>query len=331
MTFVHEQATGLGAKHGQYHENSLRALVSQTRVQTRRILLRWSRDLTAVIEALVLPVLFLLIACLAAWYGISKLANPRLGIFAFLWVVLPLLPCLYLRAIASDNFVHDRFLYLPSVGIVILIALAIHGISAAKTFGAGGVRAEWAIVASLCAAGLVGTVHHQLQWASNLLLYQNGVASAPQNLVVQDNLANELVDLGRYDRAIPLYLDVLRRNPRFWASNYNLGYAYFRLGRFAEAESYLRRAIQIDDDDPDQFMVLARVQMQQGKLAQAAQNAERAVQRGPQTQGFHFVLAKILEESGKREQAISEYKTEVLYHPESAIARSELEKLQLPQ
>ena len=60
MTLVHEQATGLGAKHGQYHENSLRALVSQTRVQTRRILLRWSRDLTAVIEALVLPVLFLL-------------------------------------------------------------------------------------------------------------------------------------------------------------------------------------------------------------------------------------------------------------------------------
>lgn len=278
-----------------------------------------------------LPVLFLMIACIAAWYGISKLANPRLGLFALLWVVLPLLPCLYLRAIASDNFVHDRFLYLPSVGIVILIALAIHGISAAKTFGARGVRVKWAIVAILCAAGLVGTVNHQLQWASNLLLYQNGVASAPQNLVVEDNLANEFANLGRYDRAIPLYLNVLQRNPRFWASNYNLGYAYYRMGRFAEAESYLIRAIQVDDHDPDQFMLLARAQMQQGNLAQAAQNAERALQRGPQTQGFHFVLAKILEESGKRKQAISEYKTEVLYHPESAIARSELEKLQLPQ
>ena len=282
-------------------------------------------------ENFLLPILFLMIACIAAWYGISKLANPQLGLFAVVWVVLPLLPCLYLRAIASDNFVHDRFLYLPSVGIVILMALAIHGISAAKTFGAGGVRVKWAIAAILCAVGLVGTVHHQLQWASNLLLYQNGAASAPQNLVVEDNLANEFVDLGRYDSAIPLYLDVLQRNPRFWSSNYNLGYAYYRMGRFAEAESCLIRAIQIDDHDPDQFMVLARAQMQQGKLAQAAQNAERALQRGPQNQGFHFVLAKILEESGKREQAIVEYKTEVQYHPESAIARSELERLQLPQ
>jgi len=278
-----------------------------------------------------LPVLFLMIACITAWYGVSRLANPRLGLFAVVWVVLPLLPCLYLRAIAADNFVHDRFLYLPSVGIVILMALAIHGISAAKTFGARGVRVKWAIVAVLCAAGLIGTISHQLQWASNILLYQQGIASAPQNLVVEDNLANEFVDLGHYDRAIPIYLNVLQRNPRFWASNYNLGYAYFRMGRFAAAESYLSRAIQIDDHDPDQFMFLARAQMQQGNLAEAAQNAERALQRGPQTQGFHFVLAKILEESGKREQAISEYKTEVLYHPESAIARSELEKLQLPQ
>jgi ABC-2 type transport system permease protein len=60
MTLVHEQAADLGPRHGRYHENSLRALVSQTRVQTRRILLRWARDLTTVIESLVLPILCLL-------------------------------------------------------------------------------------------------------------------------------------------------------------------------------------------------------------------------------------------------------------------------------
>ncbi|OBA59292.1 peptide ABC transporter permease [Mycobacterium sp. 1100029.7] len=58
MTLLHEPVAYLDR--GQYYENSPRALVSQTLVQTRRILLRWSRDLTAVIEALVLPVLFLL-------------------------------------------------------------------------------------------------------------------------------------------------------------------------------------------------------------------------------------------------------------------------------
>ncbi|OBI05193.1 ABC transporter permease [Mycobacterium scrofulaceum] len=52
--------TDLVAERPRHQEDSARALASQTWVQTRRILLRWARDLTTVIEALVLPVLFLL-------------------------------------------------------------------------------------------------------------------------------------------------------------------------------------------------------------------------------------------------------------------------------
>ncbi|UXA08634.1 ABC transporter permease [Mycobacterium sp. SMC-2] len=60
MTLVHQESTSLVLGPPRYHEGSPRTLVSQTWVQTRRILLRWARDLTTVIEALVLPVLFLL-------------------------------------------------------------------------------------------------------------------------------------------------------------------------------------------------------------------------------------------------------------------------------
>ena len=283
------------------------------------------------LENFLLPVLFLVGAFVAAGYWISKLPDPRLGLFALGWVFVPILPTLYLRAIAPGDFVHDRFLYLPSVGIVILIALAVEQVSTSKTLQRSGVPVKWAVVAILCTAAFVGTLSHQLQWASNILLYQNGIKSAPRNLGIQDNLANELASMGRYDRAISLYLNVLQRDPRFWRSNYNLGYAYYRTGRFSEAEDYLNRAIQIDDKDPDQFIYLARAQMEQGKLLQAAQNAERALQRGPLSPGFHFVLAKILEASGNREQAITEYKAEVLHHPENALARSELQRLQSAQ
>jgi ABC-2 type transport system permease protein len=59
MTITQEEVTDLGVDR-RYHENSARVLIPQTLVQTQRILLRWARDLTTVIEALVLPVLFLL-------------------------------------------------------------------------------------------------------------------------------------------------------------------------------------------------------------------------------------------------------------------------------
>lgn len=59
MTLAYAKPADL-AGHRRYHENSARVLVPQTLVQARRILLKWARDVTAVIEALVLPVLFLL-------------------------------------------------------------------------------------------------------------------------------------------------------------------------------------------------------------------------------------------------------------------------------
>jgi Tfp pilus assembly protein PilF len=71
--------------------------------------------------------------------------------------------------------------------------------------------------------------------------------------------------------------------------------------------------------------------MQEGKLTQAAQNAQHALQRAPQSPGYHFVLARILESSGNRDQAIVEYKAEVVNHPESAVARQELQRIRTAQ
>lgn len=279
-----------------------------------------------------LPVLLVAVTLMAASYGILRLSNPGLGFFGLLWAALPILPTLYLRAVAPDNFVHDRFLYLPSVGIVLLVALAIEQFSTprkpqptARVVPTTGL-VKWATVAILAAAAFVATSIYQLQWANNVLLYSNGIKSAPENLIVKDNLANELSDLGHYEIAIPLYLSVLQQNPRFWSSNYNLGYTYYRLGRFAEAEDYLTRAIRIDNRDPDEFIFLARAQMEQGKLVQASQSAELALQRSPLSPGFHFIEAKILEARGLEKLAVAEYEAEVTYHPENAVARRELQR-----
>ena len=44
-----------------YPDNSVRLLVSHTLLLAKRILTRWARDLVTVIEALVFPILFLLV------------------------------------------------------------------------------------------------------------------------------------------------------------------------------------------------------------------------------------------------------------------------------
>jgi ABC-2 type transport system permease protein len=55
-------AAGFHPVRSQYRENSVRLLISQTLVQTKRILVRWVRDLVTLVESLVIPLLFLLTA-----------------------------------------------------------------------------------------------------------------------------------------------------------------------------------------------------------------------------------------------------------------------------
>ena len=55
------QEVGFRPGRWQYPDNSVRLLVSHTLVQTKRILTRWSRDFLTLIEALVLPILFMLV------------------------------------------------------------------------------------------------------------------------------------------------------------------------------------------------------------------------------------------------------------------------------
>lgn len=60
------------------------------------------------------------------------------------------------------------------------------------------------------------TLVQQTQWANDIFLYTRGTESAPDNLTVRDNLANALLGANQPERAIPLHLDVLKRNLNFW-------------------------------------------------------------------------------------------------------------------
>lgn len=256
------------------------------------------------IQSVVLPLLFVAIAVALIAVAIKRLPDAGPAKFACLWIVLPLLPTLYLRALTPNDFVHDRFLYLPSVGLVLLAAIAIRRFS--LSFNRRRTMAVQAsVVAVVAVAGMVGTVVHQLPWASSMLLYQNALRYVPNNSNVKDNFANTLLTAGQVDRAILLFREIVDSDPQFWRSNYNLGYAYYKVGRYAEAERALNRAVQIDPHDPDQFIYLAASQMHQDRLAEAKENAERAIERRPSSPAYRTVLAAIIAAQAAQDHSVS--------------------------
>lgn len=167
-----------------------------------------------------------------------------------------------------------------------------------------------------------------MQWGSDLLLCQQGLKTAPDNPTVKDNLGNVFANQAMYDRAIPLYLEVVQRTPGFWRSNYNLGYSYYKLGNLAEAERWLSRAVAMNRDDADEFIYLALTEMRLGKLAEAANAARRAVEINPAGGGFHLTLGVILQAQGHTAEALEELRQELRFHPENQQAWSALERIE---
>ena len=143
------------------------------------------------------------------------------------------------------------------------------------------------------------TISQEMSWATTFCSTR-GLESTPANLTVRDNLANALMEANQPERAIPLYLEVLRRNPAFWRSDFNLGFAYYKTGNFSGAEEYLQRAIRIDPGDPDEYIYLALADLQLKKLDAAEQAAGRAIALDPHARGYHSVAAIIDQAAGDR-------------------------------
>ncbi len=259
-----------------------------------------------------LPLAFVLASAIAVWLLSAQTRGRarKVARFALVLIIVPLLPVLDLRSLTAGDIVHDRYLYLPSVGFALLIAVLIHGLGRRTSVRAGMIW-QAALSAFIIMNFAALTVGQQMQWANDILLYTRGMESAPDNLTVRDNLANALLEVNQPARAIPLYLDVLERNPAFWRSNYNLGVAYYKIGNYQGAEDYLKRAVGIDPSDSDQYIYLALAQLQLRQLSEAADNAQRALARNSHARGYHFALGLIEEASGNPAAAATEFTTEI--------------------
>ena len=68
----------------------------------------------------ILPAIF----DIAVGFGVfACVRSSRPAAFFAVWLVLPLIPLLNLRVFIANDFAHDRYLYLPSVGLAVLVAM----------------------------------------------------------------------------------------------------------------------------------------------------------------------------------------------------------------
>lgn len=266
----------------------------------------------------IFPAIIVLLAGAALWIWGKRSTEAAV---ATVWMVLPILPVLNLRAFIEGHLVHDRYLYLPSFGFAMLVAMGIRQIKfgRGRLFGLPAVQVELAVLLAL-AMGL-GIIKGTACYANETTYFTYVTSMSREGHGSNLDVAGLLGNKGHVDEAIKILDDIVRTQPDNWDVNYNLGYAYYLTGKLPEADKYLGRAVVMDDTRPDAFFYLGLTKLKMGDVNAAAANVQRAIMIRPDTVHYHFAMGVIFRLQGNMAGALSEFQQEMDIDPDNTSAR----------
>lgn len=276
-------------------------------------------------RAFALPALISL-AALAALIRVSR--RDRLAAMASLWLLVPAIPALAsLPGLPRQELVHDRYLYLPSLGFAVLVALAFRWCVRNVPLLRSSLAAALALAA---VAGLMGgvAVAQNIHWRDDVALFTRATAIAPHSVPAADQLANALYKRGDAEGALALYHRALDLDPRSWETCFSLGITEFELRRWADSEAHLQRAAELEPDNTAEYYYLAQARMNQGKWQAAAESLKRAIALSPQAAGLHYALGLAWSRQGRLAEAREQFREEIRLNPASTEARGQLQQVE---
>ena len=271
------------------------------------------------------PLMALAMLALLLWRWSRHAPIVRLAVA---WLVLPILPVMNITVFYDGELAHDRYLYVPSIGFAILLALAIRHLAAGSTQFFSQPARQVIVVLTLVCALNQATVSQSAYWADNFSLYSRGVEIAPNNFLAINNLGSALAKQGQYEEAIKLYLQAIERKPLYWSANCNLGYSYYALGRYAEAEPWLLRAIEIYPRNGRQYFCLGMTEMKMGRLGNATAMIEHAIEMQPQEPDYHYGLGLVFKRQGDLNAALDALKAELIIKPDHPGVTEEMAEIE---
>ena len=132
---------------------------------------------------------------------------------------------------------------------------------------------------------------------------------------------------GPSGKALPLYEEAVRRNPRFVFGLQKLGIALRRSGKYTEAAEVLKRAASVAPDNPSTWRELGLTYQAQGKKPDAVAALERAVELDPDMSEAHNNLGVIWFAEGEQARAESAFREAIRIQPDYANAHGNLGNL----
>lgn len=253
----------------------------------------------------------------AIWLVRSSPAGRR----ALAFLIIFLVPVFNLKAFrAEESLLHDRYLYLPSIGFCILIAMAFEWISA--RFPARRRRA-FITATAIAAVVLLGlTFYQNYSWQNEIAMTDNAMKVTPRWPFLHNYIGAYYFDQHKYAEAQRAYLDAIDINPKYYDAYSNLGDTYRELGQLSDAEPAYLKAIEYGAPYADTYYNLGVTYINQNRLSEAEQPLLQALEMSPANTKARYNLGWTYDREGKdalAEQAYAETLQREPTYPEARI------------
>lgn len=280
----------------------------------------------------------------------------------WLWFLGTLIPVIGLVQV-GDAAMADRYVYIPLIGIFVMIAFGVADIAQAKKF-----RRWPAIPAAAVFAALAFATHRQIDyWQSNVDLWSHALAVTKNNFIAEDNLGGALILDGKEEEAYPHFEAAARINPRDAMSHSNLG-AYYEshhqmqaaiqeceaailltsdpgllahtyanlgaaqraLGADIPARDHFLHAVRLNPNQFNAWYGLGLLAERRGDFQEAIADLTRSLEIRPTVETY-VALGRVLTRTGHVPEALSAYQQALSIDPGSAEAQQGADALLNPK
>jgi Flp pilus assembly protein TadD len=215
----------------------------------------------------------------------------------------------------------DRFTYLPSVGLTIMLCWSVPSRAMERRNSRVITCVAAAVVLAICAALSMVQVGY---WKDSETLFQHALDVTQDNWLAHNNLAIALMRSSRVPEAIEQLEQALQIKPDFAEGHFNLGIALERAGRMEAAIGQYEQALRINTDYVEAHNNLGIALVRSGRLSEAIGHFQYALRIEPNFAEGHYNLGTALGQAAMIPEAIEQFEQAIQIKPDYAEAHYNL-------
>ncbi len=254
---------------------------------------------------------------------IRRFREHRTLVFGLVFFLITLVPTFgnYRKGddLARIYFASDRYAYLPSVGIILIISLFIWYLWQKRRY----VRLLFIILVAIFS---MLSMQQSIVWKDTMSLFQKVLADYPDSVIAHNNVGYFHHRNGDYQKAIDHYQKAIEVEETT-RTYYNLGVTLAELERWEESLDASKKAVGINPDHERAWVNVGVASVRLGYGTQAIDAFQNAIELDRDNVFAMFNLAMLLDAKGETDLAIN-YLEEVLrYEPNMQVAREKLSEI----